>query len=67
MQKKENPFTDREIKILTGVFRKLGSKHKVDGSYVRKIAIGKRATKTEKAKAILGSLKQTLELLKPAN
>ncbi len=60
MEINENPFTDAEIKILTGVFRKLGNKHEVAGSYVRNIAIGKRRTRTPKAKAILKSLKQVL-------
>ncbi|MEO2064456.1 MAG: hypothetical protein ABGW97_15845 [Christiangramia sp.] len=67
MQKIDKPFSNEDLELLRRSFTRIGEKHGTTGVYVGQIAAGKRAVKTEVAKAILADLKELLQILKPGS
>lgn len=55
-------FTEQQINLLRGCYTSLSIKHKVDPSYVSKIANGDRRVNTKKASAVMDDLKKICEI-----
>ena len=58
-------FTDAEKALLCGLSKKIGSKHRCSGMYVRHIINGKRNANSPLAQKIVKDLHILLEFLQP--
>jgi len=61
---KNLPFTDEELKILRGNYRKIAKKHGITPEYVSYLLHGKRPIISTRAKAIINDLRKLLEAYK---
>lgn len=61
---KKKPFSDKEIQLLKGNYKRIAEKYGVSRQYVRMIVIGDKPVKNPKSQRIYTDLTKLLETLK---
>ncbi len=62
--KHRGPFSEKELKLLRGNFKRIARKHKVSRPYVSYLATGKKPANNPKAKNIIADLRRLLAAYK---